>query len=238
MLKHDAFTIPPNEEPQGRRDLAFLADALLIAARYHLHLMALQALKLFDQHLKDDVPPAAKPAFAADFVAAVQAAYAGDPDYTKFMHTMAFGGNRVVRRERLPELKRLIVDYAANRYEEMLEDELYGALFEEDWLPFCRDVKRAAKMKRVSAGGDDDKYDPAEYDPLDDYFEKGEAGVVNWDAFFGDERFVTIIDRTGKEWVTTRRGVYENSRFFQRAPAPEAHSTVSEHFNRPTHPAR
>ncbi|KAK0645279.1 hypothetical protein DIS24_g8030 [Lasiodiplodia hormozganensis] len=217
VLQHDALTVPPNAAQQK---LTFLADALIVGDTYHLFRMALNALQLFREHLEQfpSSPSGNGAAFAADFVAAVQAAYAPDPHpHKQFTHQAM----RVVRRVHVPELKRLVVEYAAERCEKMMEDEAYVMLFIDKEYAFCSDVLRAAKMMR--GDGDDSGSDGGGGD-VDGVLEKKEevaGGVVDWDDFFGDDRFVTIVDCEGKQWVTTLEKASQNSKLLCVAPGPE-----------------
>ncbi|KAB2573322.1 hypothetical protein DBV05_g8044 [Lasiodiplodia theobromae] len=199
VLQHGAFTVPESTAQK----LTFLAGAVFIATRCHLDPMARQALQLFDEHLKKFPSPSGgdDAAFAADFVAAVEAAYGPDPDYTKYY---------------VPELQKLVVAYAAGRYQEMLGNEAYAALFEDKDHIFCYEARNAAaeKMKRDGRGdGDDDEDVYSDGDGDDDE-------IID-DDDLDDPPMVTIIDRLGKKRVTTRRVVKMHSSFLDLAPRPE-----------------
>ncbi|KAF9640972.1 hypothetical protein BFW01_g12778 [Lasiodiplodia theobromae] len=219
VLQHDALTVPPNA---AHKKLTFLADALILGDTYRLDRMTLQALQLFREHLEQfpSSPSGNGAAFAADFVAAVQAVYAPYLHPHKQFNHQAM---RVVRRVHVPELKRLVVEYAAERCEKMMEDEAYVMLFIDKEYAFCSDVLRAAKMMRGDGddAGSDGGGGGGDVDGVLEKKEEVAGGVVDWDDFFGEERFITIIDREGKQWVTTLEKASQNSKFLWVAPGPE-----------------
>lgn len=218
VLQHGKFNNFPHWEDR-RTILGNLLSTIRVGEKYHVDGLAHRAADLFDDSVKlhEDYFPKMNYGYA-DFADTVLNLYRPDlPEGWQRMTPgeLSFSG---CAPSRTPLLKRWVVQFAADNYYSIAdEDDCLDLFGEDDFMypgglhPFHKDVKKAMKRQkdiRTKSKG-----------------KKAKMDEEDWSDFFADERYVTLVDRKNDEkYLLTRKDVLEQSTFLYECAPTKAWS--------------